>query len=189
MKTLSIMVFIIFIIFQKCLNEQLGGVLSMSMLSHLWPYYISGYFIKNEISNRNITSNGIIYGLLVILVLLYLIIYNIYNFDHSSLVAPIIVILLYLYFKDNAKDNRINTLLIYFGRNSLHIYVWHYFLVSSIDLHSIGYWINESNNYIIGFCIYLFFAVIISYCCICFGKFIYQNRLLSLILYGLNIKK
>lgn len=95
-------------------------------------------------------------------------------------------ILIY-YFK--SKENTIPKLLSTIGKNSLEIYIFHWFLLPSLNVVS-SWFINEhlsiniSNNFIILATLSLAVAIPIIFTCIIFSNIIKQNKYIRLLGFG-----
>ena len=93
-------------------------------------------------------------------------------------------VLLKLFKLCESRGSVIEKQLALFGRNSLDIYLYQFFLLKLIDVSLVGKWSNSSHNYIVEFIIMLLMAILISYICIGIGLLLKKSSLIRKIVYG-----
>uniref|UniRef100_A0AB33JFM0 Acyltransferase n=1 Tax=Prevotella sp. GTC17262 TaxID=3236797 RepID=A0AB33JFM0_9BACT len=184
----GITVFGVLLVLKMFATEVISQFLSIDQCFALWPCFYIGYMAKKYSMTDYIVKHQ---GVATIGVLSYIILFVFYvtGIRHLYMIVAItsIVPFIYLFKKRNNSKTRIEQELSRIGRKSLDIYIYHYFIVDSISLISVGKWIRLTNNIFLEGVIALFFAIPIAYLCIIIAKIIKNFPLLYRIVYGKSI--
>ena len=71
-----------------------------------------------------------------------------------------------------------------FGRYSLEIYVFHYFLIQNCNMTIMGDYIKISGNHCFEILVSLIISLIIAYICVLASSLIHESKILSFLLLG-----
>lgn len=77
----------------------------------------------------------------------------------------------------------------FIGKNTLDIYILHYFLISSINLTMVGQWFNDTNNGLMATVLAIIIAVHVTYIAIYAGKFLRKSKFLNDFAFGNIFRK
>lgn len=145
-----------------------------------WPYYALGYFVSRY--NFNMPSWIIGVSAVIFMIIWYGgIEYNISNKPAYQLSRLCAVIFLYYCFKI---DRPVVSILSVIGKNSLCVYLMHYFFIGGICDYVI---IRCGNIRLFEICSFLFVSVIISIVCIIIKRLLSTNRYLGFLLFGQSL--
>lgn len=166
-----------------------GQSLCMEHCTCFYPFFISGHLVNKYQLFKKIFSSNQLFSLSLILIGLLLYIQtNIHIVDNliGRFILPFcgIVTMVYTFFHREDKNTAIEKGLAYLGKNSLDIYIWHPVILSVIHLQMIMDWFIATNNIFIEILLTVIISVIMSVCCVCFGKFIKQSAWVRHIAYG-----
>jgi len=186
---------IFFIIFSYCLfnvgcriiPNNLANLISLPACYQNFPFFMLGYiFRKYDLLNLFIRYkiDNIIYSISLLLFIPSMYIYIRYNHLYILEASLVIFILYYLFRNRESSTSYVENILGFFGKYSLDIYIYHYFLVCNFSLRTINLSLEKTNNFIIELMLNLFFACIIALISIIIGKIIRKSIPLSKLVYG-----
>lgn len=92
--------------------------------------------------------------------------------------------IIYLIFKIKDKNNTVLNILNFIGRNSLDIYLFHYFFIHVGYMKVVGNYFLEYPNFILETIITFIYAIIIVYCSIYTGKLLRESKIISKVLFN-----
>ena len=162
---------------------QIQNILDMKDFYGLWPFFYLGYLSNKYKLIDKLTSHNVYFSIDLI-VLLFL-----YSFpgleQYGKLKSFALIIALCYLFRNREKENSlIVNLLGYIGKNSLDVYIFHYFILTTINLKDIGTWLHKDGNYFIEIILVTILAIFIAYLTILIGKSIKKSEWLKNIVYG-----
>lgn len=163
-----------------------NDLFSIGQFVQYWPFFIIGFFCKKYDVVRKLYDYNIIYGIALVLYLTFFIFYiNGYAYLYKFLAIMAITCLIYLFYSHEHLNNVFENELSRFGKNSLDIYIFHFFLLKTLNIKSFGVWFYQSENILLESMFLIFFSIILAYICLCIGKLIRKSRALSFIVYGI----
>ena len=151
----------------------------------MYPFFIMGsLFAKYDIIKNMMLKSKRVFTISVIGYILFLICGSYIPVKLNYIGFFAIIILANLFVKH---DNSIPITLSKIGKYSLEIYVFHWFLLPSLD--SLGNWFTIqstgiNHNFILLFCVTLILAIPIICACILLSKIIQGSRLLNAVCFG-----
>ena len=162
---------------------QIQNILDMKDFYGLWPFFYLSYLSNKYKLIDKLTSHNVYFSIDLI-VLLFL-----YSFpgleQYGKLKSFALIIALCYLFRNREKENSlIVNLLGYIGKNSLDVYIFHYFILTTINLKDIGTWLHKDGNYFIEIILVTILAIFIAYLTILIGKSIKKSEWLKNIVYG-----
>ena len=161
----------------------LQNVLDMKDFFGLWPFFYLGYISNKYKLIDKLVLHNYIFSIDLIVILL---IYTLPGLEqYSKLKSFALIIALCYLFRIREKENSVlENLLGYIGKNSLDVYIFHYFILTTINLKVIGVWLHKDDNFFIELFIVTLLAILIAYITILFGKAIKKSCLINDIVYG-----
>lgn len=168
--------------------EDYADWIGASWLFRMYPFFFIGSLVKREEffekifdgRNRCFDVMGIAY--LVFFGMVMTIFAGRLSLEDAA--APFaIYIIVWLFYKYRLCENKAKKILESFGRQSLAIYLFHYFLLQSIDYSAIAQGLIEHNPLILAMAAILT-AFIICLLCLGFSWLVRQNRIFSFLLLG-----
>lgn len=178
-------IFILFVGLRIIFPSEVNSLFSIGLCSMYWPLFIGGYLARKYNLIDFLMEKDWIFSISFILYIITCTIYVMGNL-HAHMIASLFSVPVFVYlFKEREHSNTlIEKQLAVIGKNSLEIYLFHYFFLRSLHLSTFGEWIEKSDNDLIEFIVGLVFAVICAYVCILAGYVIKRSKLLSMIIYG-----
>ena len=175
------------IIFKK--DEEIGNIIGATWIFRMYPFFLIGVVINRESSFDKVFGEarqrwfdiaGVLYIVFLSLVM------TVFS-GHLSLAdasAPFaIYIVVWLFYKYRNTSNRIKSMLEIMGRQSLAIYLFHYFFVKSLNLYEVpGEFVTH--NQLLMSTLAIFMATGICLICISLSWLISHNKILSFFLLG-----
>lgn len=163
--------------------------LSITYLAYLYPYFFLGIMTtKYGISNR-IFTNDFIYTIAIVVCMGFVVSRSFginYPFAFQSLAVSMIVIIIAVLYRLENVNNYILRFLDFIGRNTLDIYIFHYFLIAGFHNLWIGHW-NANTHYSVVGEIFMagIPAVAFSVISIYIGRIIRASSILSKIIFNI----
>ena len=162
---------------------QIQNILDMKDFYGLWPFFYWGYLSNKYKLIDKLVSHNVIFSIDLIVLLLLYSFPGLEQFGKLKSFA-LIIALCYL-FRNREKENSvIENLLGYIGKNSLDVYIFHYFILTTINLKEIGQWLHKDGNYFIEIILVTILAIFIAYLTILIGKSIKKSEWIKNIVYG-----
>lgn len=162
-----------------------NDLFSIGQLIQYWPFFIFGFFCKKYDVVPKLYAHSIIYGIALVLYLIFFVYYiNGYAYLYKFLAIMAITCLIYLFYSHEHSNSVFENELSRFGKNSLDIYIFHFFLLKTLNIKTVCDWFYQSGNLLFESMFLIFFSTIIAYICLCIGKLIRKSRALSFIVYG-----
>ena len=183
-----LMVFVIsfMVVLYKILSWQVNQIFSIYLLLAYFPFFWLGFIVRKHKEIEKIIDNMWLCVVFFVLSVIFgVLFYERLNIIYHGLSGVFITFVLLKLFKlCESRGSVIEKQLALFGRNSLDIYLYQFFLLKLIDVSLVGKWSNSSHNYIVEFIIMLLMAILISYICIGIGLLLKKSSLIRKIVYG-----
>lgn len=184
-------VFFILWCFMKA-PQNLCGLLSIEQMYFNWPFFVTGYFLHNNV--------GVLNKRVIVLPLsLGLYITSAYIFEQTQFLGTVtyylrgmgmIMFLFSLFYKNTyINESFTGNTLAYIGTKTLDIYIFHYFVKLVISIRLFGTWVYEDRYYIGVITLTVTLAVLISYTSIYIGKAVRLIPILRNVVYGKSFKQ
>ena len=109
---------------------------------------------------------------------------GVFNHFIQILIILILIVILYVFKKRENDDSYMEKVLAFIGKNSLDVYVLHYFFFLIINLRGLALWFKSTGNILIESIMLVVFASGISLLCIYLGKLLKQSNLIGKYVYG-----
>lgn len=178
-------VYIILSTLTRLLPFNIVDTIGLGMVYEYWPYFIIGYMTRKYNLTKWLMSNNKIMSLAIIAILPASIMYFSGHGHLYKLIAlAFIIVLVYLFKLRDNKTSIVERELSRLGRNSLNIYIFHYFVISNIHLTNVGEWLMSSKNILILALLNIAMSVIVTYISLGFGHLIQQSKWIKDIIYG-----
>lgn len=154
-----------------------------------FPFFILGHFIrKYNLINILMKHKSIFTMSLIGYVTFFCIDFPLHILNSISFrfVQPLLAItaLYYIFFMRDTQNSYIDRTLSFIGRNTLDIYVLHYFLVSSINFQVISIWLQKTDNSLLAFVIASMLSILITFSSIFISKLLKQDLVLRKYAFG-----
>jgi len=95
-----------------------------------------------------------------------------------------VIVLLIIFVNRENCDSLIERLMSFIGRNTLDVYVLHYFIVSNINLVVVDQWLESSDNFILSALLSFVLAVLITFVTILAGNILHKSIFIEKFVYG-----
>lgn len=178
---------ILFLLSRYVLSKNITNILSLNSCYNLWPFFILGYlFRKWDITKEIMRRNWIFSVSLLGYVSIKLSLDNGLKMHFIPLIMSFcaIISLICLFGWRENEHTVLDKQLGLIGRNTLDIYIYHYFLLQIISLPLLGKWISSTENYFIEGILLILLSLSIAYASIVIGKIIKKSRWLDKMIYG-----
>ncbi len=187
---LALLIWAIFYICSKNASQD-NDIFCLINCKLLWPYFIMGYICNRNSILIKFICNTYTYTVTIIGTIAALYAYVAMGLSPVRYFVPICAICGCVYFfrLRDQKDTILENQLAFLGKNTLYIYIFHYFLVYSIHLEIVGRWFDTSSNVFIEFSFCLVLAFGLSYISIAIGKVIEKGKLINFAFLGNLLSK
>lgn len=99
------------------------------------------------------------------------------------------VVLVYLFGRREQEESRVENALLFFGRNSLNIYLIHFFLIRYIHLETCVAWLTETGNTFVELLMTAALSILVATASVYIGRFFMQSRFVRMYVYGEFVNK
>lgn len=165
--------------------KEWNDIFSLWILKQYWPFFVCGYFVARFSLIGKFTALNWLYSLcLVIYIVSFSFWYNGKSYLYYIVAFSFVFAILYLFISREGKSSSFEKNLECLGRNSLDIYIYHYFFIQLVTLDGLGRWLSESQNLLIELLLVVGSSVLIAYLSIGIGKIIRTSDLSNSIVYG-----
>lgn len=106
---------------------------------------------------------------------------------HILLPFCALLVVVYLFLRRKNDTSFVERQLEYIGRNTLDIYVLHYFFVANINIEAAGRWMGESGNGFLAFVAAAALSVAVTYLSIAAGRMLHASHAVNRFVYGRDI--
>ena len=187
---MAMAVYAFLVVINSLLSPGTSSLIGIGQARLYWPYFILGFFSHKYQLTERLMSNNVVMSLSMVFILPACILYfsgfkHIYNF----LSLAFIIVFVYLFKSRESKTSVIERELARIGRGTLDVYIFHYFVISTVHLGAFGQWLENSGNWLFLGIVNVSVSIVIAYVCVGFGQLIRQSKLIEDVLYGGFIKK
>lgn len=171
-------------------TKEWNDIFSLWILKQYWPFFVCGYFIARFSLMGKFTSLNWLYTLcFIIYIVSFSFWYSGKSYLYYIVAFSFVFAILYLFMSREGKSSLLEKNLEWLGRNTLDIYIYHFFLIELVTLDGLGRWLSESQNLLIEILLSVASSVLIAYLSIGIGKIIRTSDLLNSIVYGTFAKR
>lgn len=158
------------------------GTLSLNMAYGNWMYFFAGFFVRQHVRALKFMCNDYVEALCLV----GIVVYFAFDLQVVSRFFPFLPIgvLICAFRRREHSGGFVNSQLSWIGKNTLYIYVLHYFLLSTVSLKLIYEPIVSTHNYLVELVLILAMSLVLAYVSACVGRILRSNRLLRLVLFG-----
>ena len=170
------------------IDANIFSVIQLSQIIHFWPFFFAAATInKYKIQDKLFSNNNIFTVSLLVFIVMFLY-KEYYTINKLTIMFLLqfagIFCIIYLIFKIKDKNNTVLNILNFIGRNSLDIYLFHYFFIHVGYMKIVGNYFLEYPNFIMETIVTLVYALIIVYCSIYTGKLLRESKVISKVLFN-----
>lgn len=158
------------------------GTLSLNMVYGNWMYFFAGFFVRQHVRALKFMCNDYV----EVLCLVGIVVYFAFDLQVVSRFFPFLPIgvLICAFRRREHSGGFVNSQLSWIGKNTLYIYVFHYFFLATVNLKSVYNIIVATHNYLAELALILAMSLVLAYVSACVGRILRSNRLLRLVLFG-----
>ena len=169
------------------ISNNVIDMLQLNQLVQYWPFFFLGFFLNQRNYMTYLFTKNLIYTL-SLLVYISLFAWN-YYYGIGNLVLYIyqlagVLVLSFLFWKMKERKAKVLQHLAYIGRNTLDIYIFHYFFIHAAYMKCIGIYLVDYPNIILELMLTGGYALIITYASIGVGMIIRSSNFLSMVLFN-----
>lgn len=159
-------------------------IFSVDICYQNWPFFIMGYLFKKYNIPQLFVKYNLIYSLCLLSFIPLIIIFIKTNHFYviEAIVSSLFFYSIFLFRREN--KTYIEKQLAYFGRNTLDIYIYHFFFGHLILWGKMNIWLEDNHYYLVEILLTLIISCLIAYLTIFVGKLIRQSNLLDKFIYG-----
>lgn len=161
------------------------SVLSLNMAYNNWIYFFAGFFVRLHASVLRFMCNDYIEVLCLVGIVIYFTC-DLYVVARLFPFLPIAV-LISSFRKRESYEGLVNRQLAWIGKNTLYIYVFHYFFLGVISLSAIYDTLVSTHNNLAELLLILTVSLLLVYLSAYVGLILRKNNVLSVILFGHNL--
>ena len=167
-------------------DSNILNIFQLPQLQRFWPFFFIASFINKYHLHEKLFSNNKIYSLSLVSFLLSFTIFEYYSITVISypLQLSAIFIVVYIIYSIRSSDNILLRCINLFGKYSLDIYIFHYFILHISYFKILGNYLSETPNLVLELLITGIFSFIIIYISIFIGQLIRKSNILSYIIYS-----
>lgn len=185
---------LVFYLFLCVLNNYVpskwNDIFSIWMLKLYWPFFIVAYFVRQNDLLHILTKKNCFYSFSLVG---YIVGFFLYIKGHNHLFHLnaffFIIIVVYIFVITEKKDSFITRNLSYYGRHTLDIYLFHFFIIRLTNLDLVGNWFVESGNILLEIISGIVYSVLVAIICILISKVIHQSKYINNVVFGSFVNK
>lgn len=163
-------------------------IFSIGRCVAMWPFFLIGYFSRkyNLVSLLQRNTSLVAIALIVFIAAYIAIEYIGLTQGKYTKIAGISMsaVLVYAFSKREDTTTAIENQLSFIGRNSLEVYIFHYFFLYNLNVNFIQTWALNTHNGLLELVFIASISIIITYLSICVGWIFHQEKWLQRIVYG-----
>lgn len=186
----SILLFVLLCAINHFVPQKWNDIFSIWMLKLYWPFFILAFFVRQINLLPLLLQKNYIYTFSIIG---YVVGFVFYTNNHPHLfhlnALLFIVAILYLFMATEEKNNAATKVLSYFGRHTLEIYIFHFFIIHLTSLEVLGNWFVSTGNIFLEVSLGIVYSFVVSYICIMIGKVLHMSNIIDKVMFGKIINK
>ena len=155
------------------------------MCTH-WPVFFLGYMVKKYKGLNEFVFSKVGYSIMLLAYVLCLFLDYREIWYYIGIPMGVFAALFFanLFQRREQQTSLVEKELARLGRNSLDIYIYHFFFLWTISLHPVGTYCYETGNMLLFVLIAAGLSVVIAYICLLVGYILKSSTLLQTIIYG-----
>ncbi|WP_422121086.1 acyltransferase family protein [Palleniella muris] len=165
-----------------------SSLVSIYMCVLYFPFFIFGYLVRKYNLQKKLLSDNVFTAALVGFVCAFYLLHfsGIVYTVSNRLIVPLcgIIILQRIMVDREGRHTILDRALSFIGIHTLDVYVLHYFIVTSLNLQSIGWWGMSTSNDLLLFVLACVISLPIAYMTIAIGMIAKKSELLRKLIYG-----
>ena len=186
----AVVIFILLCALNYIVPARWNDVFSLWMLKLYWPFFICAYFVRQMNVLPLLTKRNYIFSISLIG---YVVGFLLYRNGHPHLfhlnAFLFIAAIIYVFMMSEQHENTATKALSYFGRQTLEIYILHFFIIHLTSLEMVGNWFVETGNVFLEIITGIIYSVIVAYICIMAGKLLHLSNFINNIVFGCFVNK
>lgn len=187
---MAIGVYFFLVIINGFLSSDYSALTGIGQARLYWPYFILGFFFHKYQLTKRLMSYNVVMSLAMIFIFPACILYfSGFSHIYNLLSLSFIIVFVYLFKSREGETSAIERELARIGRGTLDVYIFHYFVISTVHLGAFGQWLENSENWLLLGIVNVSVSIIIAYICLGFGKLIRLSNLMDDVVYGGFIKR
>lgn len=182
---ISLLIYVVVHIVNGHIPKDVNEILSFWLIRQYWPFFIIGYFFRFYSIVKWLKEHNWSYTMTIPLYVAGFFFYLKGNGHLFYLVALcfIVFIVSLFVFRENS-DSLFERQLSFFGKKTLDIYVYHFFILNLTHLDVLGRWFTDTGNYFLEVLLGAIYSVLVSYICIGIGNLVRMSDIFKMIIYG-----
>ena len=169
------------------LQTSIQNVIGVNHLYGFWFLFFIGFLCKRYDFTSFIEQHNWVFSAALLFVVIRLIWQPLGSIPKLPELANILV-LFYLFLKRESTNTFLENQLAYIGRNSIDVYILHYFIVNNLHLKPFGNFFIQNGNYFLEGIFTFILSLIIIYISILIGYILRKSEWMNDIVFG-NIAK
>lgn len=173
---------------------QTGQLFFMEHCATYYPFFILGFMARRHGILNYVLSHNWTFTLAVIV---YVVAFNLHPDIHlvKNLIERFILpvtgtaALVYMFGRREQQESRLENALLFFGHNSLDIYLIHFFLIRFIHLQPVVAWLTGTGNAFIELGMTASLCLIVATVSVYIGRFFKQSHVVRQYVYGEFVNK
>lgn len=167
-----------------------NNLFSLWVIKQYWLFFVAAYFARKYNLMSLLAKRNLLFSLSLIGYVIGFLLYIHGNPHLFYLNAFFFITAIFYVFMMMEKSNNVATrALSYLGKNTLEIYIFHFFIIQMTSLEVVGIWFAESGNVFLEVFTGIVYSVIVAYICIWFGKLLHLSELINNVLFGAFTKR
>lgn len=168
------------------LGKKVSDLFCVYKMFTFWPVFFFGYMVKKYQKLKDFVFSNIGYtiALIVYVVGLYLSYKEFWYYIGIPMGLFAAAFFANLFHRRENELSFVERELARLGRNSLDVYIFHYFFLWTISLHPVGTYCFETGNLLLFVLVAAVLSVIIAYLCLLVGYILKSSSLLQTIIFG-----
>ena len=167
-----------------------NDIFSVWMIKQYWLFFVVGHLIRRHNLIRILTAKDYVYSISLIgYVVGFFLYYNgcSHLFYINAFLFIVFVTSVFLIIDDN--NSMVLRTLSYFGKNTMDIYLFHFFLFEMTKLEMVGSWFADTGNVFIEVLSGILYSVIAAFTSLYIGKIVHLSSFVNYIIFGSFVKQ
>ncbi len=174
----------VFHVLSTYVGQPYNDMFSLWVVRQYFLFFCIGYLSRRYNILMRLSKHNTIYTICLVSFVSVCYFY-IHGYGHLFYVCgPLLIGLLsHIFIQRESQTSKIENMLELLGRHSLDIYVYHYFVMTIINLSTLGKWFESSGNLFIETVFGILLSVLIAFVAILIGKLVRLSNLLKRLLF------
>jgi len=173
-----------FHILNSNIKQPYNDLFSVWMVRQYFLFFFLGYISRRYNILSRLSKQDYVYSICLVLFVFVCYLY-ICGYGHLFYVCGPLLVgwLSYIFIHRENKSSKVEDMMELFGQNSFDIYVYHYFILLTINLSTLGQWFDITGNIFLEASLGLVLSVLIAFFTIFIGKLVRQSNMLRRLLF------